>query len=169
ALGPGTLPSRRRAAAQEAVRIAAREGWTDNRTAFSLFALGRLTLPVDGEAALAAFLQAGQIYAADSDTRLQAAHVAMHMAAFSLSTGQAEAALQIANRNLSPAMGAQNAALLATLLMIKAEALEDLGRASEARAVRLDSLGWARYGFGPDSEVRGRLKEIAALSPKGRT
>ncbi|WP_212524676.1 DUF2927 domain-containing protein [Actibacterium sp. MT2.3-13A] len=169
ALGPGTPPARRRAAAEAAVQIALREGWSDNRTAFALFALGRLTLPVDGETALAAFLRAGQIYAAEPATRIQAAHVAMHLAAFSLSTGQAEAALQIANHNLAPAMRAQNAALLASLLMIKAEALEDLGRASEARAVRLDSLGWARYGFGPDSEVRVRLREIAALSPKGRT
>ena len=169
ALGPGTSPARRRAAAERALQIAEDQGWTDNRAAFSLFALGRLTLPVDGDTALAAFLGAGQIYGADPATRIQAAHVAMHLAAFALSTGQADAALEIVNRNLAPAMRGQNASLLSTLLMIKAEALEDLGRASEARAVRLDSLGWARYGFGPDSEVRGRLREIAALSPKGRT
>ena len=169
ALGPGTSPARRRAAAERALQIAEEQGWNDNRAAFSLFALGRLTLPVDGETALAAFLAAGQIYGADPGTRIQAAHVAMHLAAFALSTGQADAALEIVNRNLAPAMRGQNASLLSTLLMIKAEALEDLGRASEARAVRLDSLGWARYGFGPDSEVRGRLREIAALSPKGRT
>jgi hypothetical protein len=169
ALGPGASPARRRAAAERALQIAADRGWHDNRAAFSLFSLGRLTLPVDGETALAAFLQAGQIYGADPATRIQAAHVAMHLAAFALSTGQPDAALEIVNRNLAPAMRGQNASLLSTLLMIKAEALEDLGRASEARAVRLDSLGWARYGFGPDSEVRGRLSEIAALSPKGRT
>ncbi|MFT6451993.1 MAG: hypothetical protein ACJA06_001481 [Halocynthiibacter sp.] len=72
------------------------------------------------------------------------------------------------NENLPSVAASENAALLATLLMVKAEALELLGRASEARAVRLDSLGWARYGFGSDRDVRTRLNEIAALSPAGR-
>lgn len=169
ALGPSTTSSRRREAAERAVTIAIDEGWRDNRLAFSLFALGRLSLPVDGEKALSAFLQAAQIYRTDPDTRIQSAHVAMHMAAFALSTGQNGVALSIVNDNLAPVMRAQNASLLATLLMIKAEALEGLGRPSEARAVRLDSLGWARYGFGSDRDVRARLDEIAALSPKGRT
>ena len=34
-----------------------------------------------------------------------------------------------------------------------------------ARAVRLDSLGWARYGFGATSDVELRVREIAALRP----
>ena len=57
------------------------------------------------------------------------------------------------------------AALLATLQMIRAEALDDVGRAAEARAVRLDSLGWGRYGFGSNAAVGARLSEVAALSP----
>ena len=61
---------------------------------------------------------------------------------------------------------AENAALLSTLLMIKAEALEVQGRVVEAQAVRRDSLGWARYGFGSDDSVRARLSEIAALSSR---
>ena len=40
-----------------------------------------------------------------------------------------------------------------------------LGDTVEARALRLDSLGWARYGFGAEAEVRARLTEIAVLSP----
>jgi hypothetical protein len=32
--------------------------------------------------------------------------------------------------------------------MIRAEALDDVGPPAEARAVRLDSLAWGRYGFG---------------------
>ncbi len=47
--------------------------------------------------------------------------------------------------------------------MIKAEALEQQGREAEARAVRLDSLGWARYGFGSENAVRQRMSEISAL------
>jgi hypothetical protein len=53
--------------------------------------------------------------------------------------------------------------------MIKAEALEIEGRMSEAASVRLDSLGWARYGFGRDQDVRARLTEVAALSPQNRS
>ncbi|MHC0052682.1 DUF2927 domain-containing protein [Actibacterium sp. D379-3] len=168
ALGPGTTPSRRRSAAQHAVTIARARGWNDTRTGFSLFALGRLTLATDAELSLAAFLEADKIYSARPGTEVHKAHVAMHLAAFSLSAGQAEVALAIINTNLAPVVANENAALLATMLMIKAEALDQLNRPAEASAVRLDSLGWARYGFGSDSEVRARLQEIAALSPGRR-
>ncbi|MBB4021907.1 MULTISPECIES: DUF2927 domain-containing protein [Actibacterium] len=167
ALGPGTSGSRRLAAAKQAVIIARGFGPDDTRLAFSLFALGRLSLATDAETALTAFLQAGHIYGASPVTAVQEAHVGMHLAAFSLSAGQPEAALSIVNAHLPPVVASQNAALLATMLMIKAEALDLLGRASEAQAVRLDSLGWARYGFGTNKEVRARLLEIAALSPGG--
>jgi hypothetical protein len=60
----------------------------------------------------------------------------------------------------------ENAALLASLAFVKAEALELQGRLREAEAVRLDSLGWALYGFGSEAEVRLRLGEIAALRPR---
>ena len=46
-----------------------------------------------------------------------------------------------------------------------AEALDLTGRSAEAEAVRLDSLGWARYGFGADWAVRAKLREVAALNP----
>ncbi|TCP42231.1 DUF2927 domain-containing protein [Rhodovulum marinum] len=165
ALGPGTPTPRRRIAAERAVSIAQARGWRDTRLAFSLFALGRLSLGQDTDAALAAFLGAGQIYAARPETQVQAAHVAMHLAAFALSSGQPRTALGLVNESLGAAIRGQNASLLATMLMIKAEALDALGRAGEARAVRADALGWARYGFGADAEVRARLDEIAALSP----
>ena len=63
---------------------------------------------------------------------------------------------------------AENAALLATLLMIRSESFAALGRADEARAARLDSLGWARYGFGSDAQVRARMSDIAGLAARGR-
>ena len=59
----------------------------------------------------------------------------------------------------------ENAALLSTLLLLRAEALELENRAAEAQAVRLDSLGWARYGFGSDWAVRAKMREIASLNP----
>lgn len=166
ALGPRTSPVRRRAAAKEAVNIARARGWTDSRLAFALFSLGRLTISTEPELALSSFLQAGAIYSASPETRLQAAHVAMQLAAFALSSGQADVAIGIVDSNLDVVARAENAALLATLLMVKAEALELKGRATEARAVRRDSLGWARYGFGDEREVRARAAEIAALAPR---
>jgi len=62
---------------------------------------------------------------------------------------------------------AQNAALLATLMLIKAEALEAMGRVAEARALRLDTAPLARYGFGSDRQVRARTAEIASLAARG--
>ena len=114
---------------------------------------------------MASFLQAGTLYRQSRDTDLQAAHVGMQLAAFALSAGQSEIALAIVDRNLDPVMQAENAALLSTLLMVKAEALELEGRTREAAVVRENSLGYARYGFGTSREVRARLGEIAALSP----
>lgn len=168
ALSPSSPASRRRDSAIRAVNLAQSQGWSDTRMAFSLFALGRLSLSSDPELSLASFLEAGRLYASRPGMEVQKAHVAMHLAAFSLSVGQAQSSLDIINNNLAPVAASENAALLATMLMIKAEALELLQRPSEARAVRLDSLGWARYGFGADTEVRARHAEIAALSPRGR-
>ena len=48
------------------------------------------------------------------------------------------------------------------------EALELTGRASEARIVRLDSLNWARYGFGSEKHLKTKLREIQALNPLNR-
>jgi len=166
ALGPGATLSRRQTAARRAVALARAGDWNDNRLAFALFALGRLSLGQDGDLALASFLQAGAIYASDPDTEVHAAHIAMQMAAFALSSGQAQIALDIVAQHIGAVVQAENAALLATLLLVKAEALLSLGRPAEAAAVRRDSLGWARYGFGDDGEVRRRAAEIAALNPR---
>ncbi|MEP5761420.1 MAG: DUF2927 domain-containing protein [Litoreibacter sp.] len=165
ALSPRTSSTRRATFASQAVRIAEQQGWRDNRLAFSLFVQGRATLGSSSESAVKAFIQAGEIYNSLFGNSVQTAHVATQMAAFSLSTGQANTAISIINSALPPTSASQNAALLATLLMIKAEALEFQGRTAEARKVRLDSLGWGRYGFGSEPNVRARLTEIKALVP----
>jgi len=167
ALGPGSSDRARIAAAQNAVTIARNAGWTDGRLAFSHFALGRLTLSSDVETSVAAFQLAAGIYDRIAPNGIQTAHVDMQLAAFALSSGRADEALRLTNAAMQAATRAQNAALLSTLLMIRAEALEDVGRASEARAVRLDSLAWGRYGFGASAAVGARLTEVAALSPGG--
>ncbi|WP_406675774.1 DUF2927 domain-containing protein [Roseitranquillus sediminis] len=165
ALGPRASASRRVAAAKRAVRIAREQGWTDNRAAFSLFALGRLVLPSDPELAFTSFVESAGLYHADPSTHLHAAHVAMQLSAFALSAGDARAVLDLVDPHLDAVARAENAALLAQLLMVRAEALDMLGRTAEADEARSESLGWARYGFGTDAVVRARAAEIAALTP----
>ncbi len=165
ALGPRGMPAHRRASARRAVELARAAGWRDTRMAFSLYAMGRLTLTKEPELALAAFLEASTIYRSLPDTQIQAAHVAMQLAAYSLSAGQARETVAIIDENLPAVRAAENAALLSTLMMMRAEALEMMGNVAEARAERTEALGWARYGFGPDELVRERATEIAALAP----
>ncbi len=168
ALGGRESTTVRREAAGRAVSIARAQGWHDTRLAFSLFALGRLNLGVNSDIALASFREAETIYRTAPGTALQAAHMGVQLAAHALSLGNAETAIRIADSHLATVSKAQNAVLLSTLMMIKAEALDHLGRVHEAQLVRLDSLGWARYGFGSEAEVGARLIEIAAIVPGGR-
>jgi len=161
ALGPGTPARRRARAAQNAVALARNEG--PELRAFSSYALGRLTIGSRPDLALASFLNATRLYDSLPGTDLQQAHIAVQLAAFALSAGQGDAALALINRHLPAAMQAQNAALLATLLLMKSEALILQGRPGEAQAVRLDSLGWARYGFGAEADIRARVRDIAAV------
>jgi len=165
ALGPRSRDAQRVAAAERAVAIAQQAQLTDARLAFSYFALGRLSLATDVEGSVNAFLAAAAIYDRIAPGGIQAAHIDMQLAAFALSSGRAEDALRLSGQALPAATRAQNAALLSTLLMIRAESLEALGRASEARQVRLDSLAWGRYGFGNSAAVGARLTEVAALAP----
>lgn len=169
ALGPSANAPKRRAAARDAVAIARAMGWQDTRAAFSLYALGRLSIGTEPELAFSSFLQAGSLYRQSATTDLQAAHVAMQLAAFALSAGQADIALEIVEQNIRPVEEAENAALLSTLMMVQAEALDLQGQAREASDIRREALGWARYGFGSDAEVRARLSDIAALNPNTRT
>ena len=168
ALGPGTAPGRRRAAASDALAIALANGWNDTRTGFAWMALGRLTQSSDPETALTAFRRAAAVYRNRPGMALQAAHAEMQLAAFALSQGNGAEALALTDRSLPVVMAAENAALAASFLMIRAEALDLLGRGAMADRVRLDSLGWARYGFGSEAEVADRLNGIAALSPLAR-
>ncbi|MEM1064253.1 MAG: DUF2927 domain-containing protein [Pseudomonadota bacterium] len=168
ALNPRTNPTRRRNAARDAVAFAIDQEWRDNRLGYSLYAFGRLMIGTEPELAISAFIRAGSLYSEDRSSALQEAHVATQLAAFALTGGQSDIALEIVNEHLPAVARAEKADLLATLLFIKAEALELENRASEAQSVRQESLGWARYGFGADAEVRARAAEIAALSPRMR-
>ena len=168
ALGPGTDPATRHKAARNALALAENAGWTDHRRAFSHYALARLTQGVNAEIALSHFRAAQNFYTRSPVTQLHAAHVAAQLAAYALTEGNGEEALLQTGPYLAVAARHENAALLSTLLLIRAEALDLLGRPEDAAAVRLDSLGWARYGFGSDRAVRTKLREITSLSPLNR-
>ncbi|MEL7344595.1 MAG: DUF2927 domain-containing protein [Pseudomonadota bacterium] len=168
ALGPRTLPARRRTAAKRAVAIALDNGWTDVRLGFAQFALGRLSLGAEPDLALTSFLSAASLFESNKPGSIQGAHVAMQLSAFALSAGDTEVAIAIVNRNIPVVSKSQNAALLATLLLVKAEALELEGKSEDAAIVRGDALGWARYGFTDEAEVRKRLNEIRQISPAAR-
>ena len=162
----GQAPAaRRRAAAEQAINLTRAFGWTGPRRGFAFYAYGRLQVGHDPDLSLAAFTEAYQTYMASPDTQLHAATVAVQLAAFALSAGDAAKTIELADFGIPIATDYENANLLATLMMFKAEAMAMQGNGPAAAALRLDSLGWARYGFGSDRNVRARLREIAALNP----
>lgn len=169
ALGPGASHSARRAAASEALSIASAMDWQDHRRGFSHYALGRILQSTNPVEARAQFIMADQYFAASSSTRLHRAYVGSQLAGFAVAEDRPEDAIALTNAFIDTAAQSENAALLSTLLMLRAEALDLMGRAAEGSEVRLDSLGWARYGFGSDWAVRAKLREIASLSPLSRS
>jgi len=169
ALSPGDPPARRREAAARAVRLANTFGWSGAREGFAHYAYGRLMVGYDDARAQAAFMASAEAYAQSSTTRIHSAHVAVQLAAFEMRRGNGAGVLQLVEPAIPVARAHENAALMSTLMMFQAEALEMTGRFGEARAVRLDSLSWARYGFGSEANVRARQREIAGLRPDTRT
>jgi tetratricopeptide (TPR) repeat protein len=168
ALGRNGSLQARKAAAERALSLAQAEGWTDGRAAFSYFALGRIMAGTEPERALDAFRRAGAIYAGLPGGGVQVAHVDMQLAAMALAGGLAEEAVQLADRAIPTVESSQNFALLATLMLIKAEALEQLGNPKAAADLRMDSAPYARYGFGPDSVVRDRMRDIASVASRAK-
>lgn len=161
--GRGTT-AQRELSARQAIAMARDAGWWDSRLALSYFALGRLTLSRDPDTAFQALTEARDIYATLPGGAVQAAHVDMQLAALALNRGDYLAVLALAEPAISVGAGAENAALVATLLMMKAEALDALGQAPAAEQARMDSRNWGRYGFGPDEMVRARMAEIAVIA-----
>ena len=165
ALGPGASSAARMRAASRALDIARREGWTDHRLAFSHYAYGRLVQATDAQSALGHYRRADAIYGRDPQTHIHRAFVRAQLAAHAIALDNPAEALAMLKGQADLARRYENAALLASLLMLEAEALEITGRGDRAQAVRRDSMGWARYGFGPEWAVRAKLSEVAALNP----
>lgn len=169
ALGRSGTLGARQGAAERALAIATEAGWQDSRAAFSHFAVGRLTAGSDPVRALRAFDRAGAIWSRLPGGEVQLAHVDMQLAAMALAGGLPEDAVRLADRAMPAVRRSGNAALLATLMLVKAEALETLGNPRAAAALRLDSQPWARYGFGPDSVVKARMRDISAVAERARS
>ena len=168
ALGTTSSQGARMAGAERMLAIAKAQGWRDNRLGFAYFVIGRMQLARQPDTAIANFTAALRVYNGLPDGGLHAAHVHMQLAAIALASGQNEQAVGYADRAIPVVWRAENAALLATLEMIKSHALANLGRADEAQALRLDSQSRARYGFGGDGQIRALQGEIAALSARGQ-
>ncbi len=166
ALSDGNSDNRRRQAAARAVAIGQSLGWTGAREGFANYAFGRLQIGNDATLALGAFNAAGRAYGQSAVTNIHSAHIAVQLAAFTLISGDANATLAITDEAIPVAEQHENAALLALLMMFKAEALDLQGKTDEGMALRLDSLGWGLYGFGSREEVVDRLNEIASLPPQ---
>lgn len=168
ALGPGTAYQTRLESANRSAHLAQAWGWTDHRRAFGHYMMGRMLQSGDPQLAQRHFLTAMQYLQSTPGTELHRAYVTTQTAAHAITLGDAASALAQIRPMLPVAQRSENAALLSTLMMLEAEALEILGDAEKARAVRLDSVGWARYGFGSDWAVRAKMQEIAALNPRNR-
>ena len=165
ALGPGRSDGQRQDAAYSAIKIAQSLGWQDHRRAFAHYAMGRALQSGDQEAAHKQYQLAELFYSRNPGTDLHRAYVATQLGAYAIATGDGAEALRLIGPHIETARRRENAALLSTLLLLRAEALELENRVAEAQLVRLDSLGWARYGFGSDWAVRAKMREIASLNP----
>ncbi len=166
ALGPGAGMRQRQSAAQEALRIAKAQGWSDHRRGFSHFALGRVQRVTRPEAAQQQFIAAQKYYRRSPGTDLHQAYAASQLAAAAISHGDGAQALALVRPQIATARRHENAALLANLMLLEAEALDQTGHHAEAQSVRLDSLGWARYGFGTDFAIRAKRREISVVGSK---
>jgi hypothetical protein len=165
ALGDGASEPRRRQAAARAVAIGQSLGWTGPREGFANYAYGRLQIGNDAVLSLGAFNAARRAYSQSPITDIHAAHISVQLAAFTLIARDADRTVAITSPAIEVARRHENAALMALLMMFKAEALDIKGDTEAATALRMDSLGWGLYGFGDRDEVIDRLNEIASLAP----
>ena len=165
ALGGSANNTQRFGAAQNAVSFANQAGWRDHRLGFSYYVLARLMQQHDSANAEQMFIMADAIFRQNRYTGLHSAYVATQLASYAIAAGQGDDALILIAPHIDNAYKYENASLLATLMFLQAEALEMTGRASEARTIRLDSLAWARYGFGSDTNMNIKLREIHSLNP----
>ncbi|WP_170402563.1 DUF2927 domain-containing protein [Ruegeria arenilitoris] len=165
AVGKGRASPRQMRAIDRAMRIGREQGWTDHRRAYPHYLKARLGEFDAPEEAQREYAIALQYLRATPGTELQRAHISVQTAAYALTQGRGPAALPDLDRAIATMTRAENASMLATLLLLKAEALKQAGKPEQARSVRLDSLGWARYGFGSELVVSSLMQDVALGAP----
>jgi tetratricopeptide (TPR) repeat protein len=169
-LGPRISNANRRRAADRAVQMAKDYGYNDHRLGFAYFARGEVSLHDDPHQAALDFTQAYMIYktlfgASDIHT----AKAAVQMASLSMSAGNLKEALTYIDQSIPAAHKAQDGALLFSLLTMKAEAYEGLGRYADANTLRQQAIGWGYYGLASGSEIAKRMDMVATLRPRVST
>ncbi|MDX1743542.1 MAG: DUF2927 domain-containing protein [Ruegeria sp.] len=160
-LRPQVSTQRRMRAAQRAAQIGQEQGWTDHRRAYPYYVMGRMAQFDNPQKALQNYQLALQYLRASPGTEVHQAYVTTQTAAFALARGKGPEFLPELDKAINVMTRAENASQLATLLLLKSEALNQAGRTAQARSVRLDSLGWARYGFGSETVVRSLMQNVA--------
>lgn len=166
ALSRGFPRNRRLDGAIIATEIATEMKPVDQRLGVSLLTLGRLSLREDPARAAEYFSQAYRQFRSEFGVDdVRTAQAGVHVAALALSAGQYDLAIELADRHVPGAIQGQNAILIAGLTSIKAEALLAKGDLAAAQRTRLDSLRWARYGFGDDNgDLAREQAQLAALT-----
>ncbi|CUJ88726.1 hypothetical protein RUE5091_00756 [Ruegeria denitrificans] len=164
-LRPQLNTQRRLRAAKKAARIGQEEGWTDHRRAYPYYLMGRMGQFDNPQDSLRDYQTALKYLRATPGTEIHQAYITTQTAAFALALGKGPEALPELDKAINVMTRAENASQLATLLLLKSEALNQAGRTAEARSVRLDSLGWARYGFGSETVVRSLSQDVAEGPP----
>ncbi|WP_170400251.1 DUF2927 domain-containing protein [Ruegeria arenilitoris] len=164
-LRPTRGTQRRKRDAQLAARIGQEQGWTDHRRAYPYYVLGRMEQFDNPQAALRNYQTALQFLRATPGTEVHQAYITTQTAAYALAQGKGPEVLPELDKAIDVMTRAENASQLATLLLLKSEALNQAGRTAQARSVRLDSLAWARYGFGSETVVRSLMQDVAEGPP----
>lgn len=150
--------------ARRALAIALDQRWQDERLAFSLFLSARFAPPEDGPQALEAMILAARIYDIRPGADVHRAHVHLHLTAQALAAGQHDLVLQLTDSAMTVARRTENGALLASLMLLRAQSLEHLGQRQKAEGLRRDSVPFALYGFGSEQAADNRREEIATLA-----
>jgi hypothetical protein len=167
ALGPLAGNERRRSAAFRAVEIARAKGYTDHRLGFAYFARAQVSLRDDPRLAASDFLQA---YTTFKDlfgpSDIHTAQAAVQMASLAISTARYDIALDFINQSIPAARKSQNGSLLFSLLAMKSEIYEGLGRYADAKTLKQEAISWGHYGLASREEVTKRLDQVASLRPR---
>ncbi len=167
ALGPKASSDKRRSAAFDAVKIANDNGYRDHRLGFAHYARAQVSLGPDPKTAASDFARAYAIFKTLFGTSdIHTAQVSVQMASLSLSAGHYEAALRFINESLPVAQKSQNGSLLFSLLAMKAEIYEGLGRFADAKTLRSEAISWGHYGLATRSDISKRLELVASLRPR---